>query len=661
MVDELVFNGLNARTGGYLLEPLPAPIFAKLASGAALDADELRELNMRRVLDRSTSFSVDNTDLLKNIEDVGWGVLLPHARDDEARRWEARILDALKPLLDLRKAQASAVTEARFHVFTGPQRGWRDVDTKRSWLERQGAGFGPPVPDKVPYYLLIVAPPTRIDFRPQHLLDIQHAVGRLHFDTVDEYAYYAQSVVAAERGKGLALPRTMGFFGARSPDDASTLLSSEHLVEPLADWAGTTWKDWTVERAIRDGATKEALTDWLGAGKTPSLLFTASHGMAFPRGDVLQRPHQGALLCSDWPGPVAWGKEIPQDFYLAADDLGSDARLHGLIAFNFACFGAGTPHHDSFVRQAFKDRPSELADGPFISALPQKMLAHPGGGALAVIGHVDRAWGYSFLGGRDATRQLQVFKDTFNHLVQGRPVGFAIDVFNSRYAEIAAELTDLYEDAEYTTDDPDPIELAELWTTQNDARGYVILGDPAVKLMVDRDGGGRPRMPLALTSTSPETEETIVPTGNGDDEDDTTPPMPAGHTDFGWFSKDKDEDAEGEAPGLLKRFTQEVGEKLTHAIRDLTSLEIRTFVADGRDIVDVSKLPPGELDKHATLKAYTRMAMDGDLDLLVPQQAGGSVDKALWDAHKEMVKAAQAHRMELIKAALELIKPTKKK
>ena len=118
--------------------------------------------------------------------------------------------------------------------------------------------------------------------------------------------------------------------------------------------------NWSVETLLKDQTTKARLSELLGGADTPSLFFTASHGMGFPKGDPRQLPHQGALLCQDWPGPLQSHGPISDACSFSADDLGQDASLHGLVSFHFACYGAGTPQRDDFAHQAFQQRLIEL-------------------------------------------------------------------------------------------------------------------------------------------------------------------------------------------------------------------------------------------------------------------------------------------------------------
>lgn len=483
MSDLLYFNGINGATGQYGLAATTEQLVARIKGESP--PENLPDLNKKMEMQEAIYGTVEGVDAT-DLSQAGWGVIFVF--DPAQHQKNEAIKEALSALLKLRESQAGPY----YQVFEGPKRkggGYRPGETKVSFLARNGVGAGPVDPVKgVPYYLLIVGSPADVSCRFQYQLDVQFAVGRIDFgDDLDAYAKYATSVVMAETG-GVQLPRKVSFFGVENPDDKATALSREHLVQPLYEKLSTRSDlgatGWQMDAWVRERATKAQLQRLLAGDQTPALLFTASHGMEFPQGDPRQIPHQGALLCQDWPGPNEWRQAIPQDHYLAGDDLTDEDNLMGLIAFYFACYGAGTPLWDEFSGQAPPDRRT-IAPYPFMAALPTRMLSQ---GALAVIGHVERAWGYSFFWPR-AGEQTAVFESTLASLLKGHPLGSAFDYFNERYAELSTDLTSQIDDiVGWGRVDYDSQELIGLWTANNDARGYVIVGDPAVRLPVVKTG-----------------------------------------------------------------------------------------------------------------------------------------------------------------------------
>jgi len=500
--DRLVFNGLHA-SGKYLTQLTPRQLADAALGQPQEDSEEkahqreLKDLKRRSSGEKDKNLGVQEGVDPAKIDEAGWGVVFPAVKPGTTEQKEqAAIGEALKPLLDHRRAQAGEL----FYDFSGSG-GLQPGESKRKFLARHGSGSGPVDPHKAPYYMLLVGDPEAIPFRVQYQLDVQHAVGRVHFDTVEEYANYARSVVEAEQ-KGLTLGRYAAFFGVAAQDDPATLGSSADLVDPLAAYVEQDQGDsgWQVKRFVQDRAFKSDLASLLGGDATPAFLFSASHGMGFDMDDPRMLPHQGALICQDWPGPRAWRKAINESLYFSGDDLASDACLHGLIGFFFACYGGGTPQYDDFSMQASREREA-IASRAFVAGLPRRMLGHPRGGALAVVGHVERAWSSSFLGARnaDGTRQqLSVFQSTLKRLLEGFPVGAAMEYFNGRYAELSSDLTMKIEDIKYGAD-YDAYEVAQMWTLNNDARSYAIIGDPAVRLMVGEGAEGIRREPLHLS------------------------------------------------------------------------------------------------------------------------------------------------------------------
>ncbi len=276
----------------------------------------------------------------------------------------------------------------------------------------------------------------------------------------------------------LDAPKRFTLFSVEHREDPATQRLREHLVTPLAQRFNGTATPWQLDLWGAERAYKRDLSRLLGGDATPGVLLVACHGLRGRFGAPEQRDLQGALVCQDSPGGETAGRE----HCFTAEDVPASARLHGLIAFLFACYGAGTPLGDSFPGRSSSGESLAcreiLSPRPFLASLPQALLSH---GALAVLGHVDRGWTLSFswlLQGeiQEAAANLE---EVLRRLLTGQRLGHALRPLYRRYAALAAHAAPAVERL-LAGEDVDVQDLQLLHVAINDARNFILLGDPAV-------------------------------------------------------------------------------------------------------------------------------------------------------------------------------------
>jgi hypothetical protein len=443
--------GVEADTG----ETLPPPDEARLAAAARAEPGSGAELNRRLA---SATFGAVIEINEEKLADTGWGVLF--ARDDpDADAIEAQ----LRPLLDRRAGESAG----RFKLFKGNQ-GYLPGDTAEAWLARKGVGLDLVDPEGgVPYYLLLIGGPEMIPVDFQYRLDLYWACGRLNFPAVADYGAYAANVTRYETAAG-PVARRAAMFAPQHDFDAATQLFQQFVALPISQRPPLNGFAW--ELLLGANATKTALREVLASA--PALLFTGGHGMEFAPDDARLLTTQGALVCQDWPGPGTG--PLKPDYWFGADDVPAHATAFGTIHLLFACYGGGYGATDSF-RDA-GGQPRRIANRAGFARLPQALMANPLGGPLAVIAHIDRAFAYSFQtpsGGQ----QNQGFREIMFALMLGRRVGSALDRFNLKWATVSTAIADRLRGG-----GAEDQELARLWIQRDDARNYLLFGDPAVRL-----------------------------------------------------------------------------------------------------------------------------------------------------------------------------------
>jgi hypothetical protein len=446
-----------------------APLLAtkkKRAAIASLLAGTTLPQEPDEILRRSRGLATDSAATPEQIGKQGWGVVVPEGpRGDQ-------LLKSIDPLKRFR----TQVQGSREYIYRVPHALGLDA---HAWVRDN---FESKAEDKRPRYLLVLGNPREVSLDLQRALAPLAGVGRLDFTDDTHYGSYAEKAIAAETPTRDEL-RASVYLG----DDGSpaTTSAESQLILPCMRALGELVEE-RQTRLTKHQHVRGDKTDLVKCANQADLLFTVSHGLGDKMKYDERTKMQGALLA---------GEEL-----FSGDDVEKGEFLRGGMWMMIACYGLGTPQfstYRSWIAQTHERKgladldletitAGELADdeSPFIADLPRKALANPDG-PLAIIGHMDLAWSYSYM--QDGQPRFDRLFESLRSLLRELPVGFALEKLMQQCVYASDQLASLYEherDRERgkAKEVLEPQRIPRAWMLRQDLRGYMLLGDPATRL-----------------------------------------------------------------------------------------------------------------------------------------------------------------------------------
>jgi hypothetical protein len=426
----------------------------------------------------------------------GWAVVAPEGPVGD------QLEDAIRPLIEAR-ANEQGREVLLIRVPPG-----MDTQQALQWKKDRYPSFYGEDEQQRPRYLLILGDLDQISLETQQALAADGIPGRVAFDDASTYAAYARKVLGWEREPS---PQERARALLYTVHDGSRATAEGHAQLMLPCFQRCTRSQLEGRGEFPVSAVESLGEPWPNPDellrhvgpRLPSVLLSLSHGLGPPRQQrwarAEARQRQGAMSF----GSV--GALMPED-------VATVPFLPGGMWIYFACFGAGTPsrsayHHwvEMLTQHGMEGlgpasamlRGLDEGGGGFISGLARAALANPNG-PLAILGHLDLAWSYSYEelrvhdegGARRITgsNRSQNFFHVMRKMVAGERAGAACLALGRVIDDVSRELNTRYDRRQQrgggtgSADDTDGLALGNLWMLHQDLMGYALLGDPAVRL-----------------------------------------------------------------------------------------------------------------------------------------------------------------------------------
>lgn len=419
-----------------------------------------------------------------SLVDQRWGLVVPDGPEGD------RLLALVEPLRKMREMQQDGPAL----VFRAPS-GMSPEDAACWWSDV----YCDEAIDEAdrPRYLAMLGDAHQLSWDLQQRLAADAFVGRICCPDDAGYEAYVEKVLRWERKPPADGCRAL-FHTVRDGTRATNTGYAGLMVPALEQSRlGLTKGTFNAREIVEIGGGALVSADDFVASTTlglPSMLFSMSHGIGAPRrgfpSPEAQRKLQGAMNI--------------HGTLLDAESLATRPFLPGGLWFYFACFGAGTPHVSAYhqwlgmlrdvglyggkIDAVLTSLPTE-SQQPFVAALPKALLANPEG-PLAIMGHVDLAWTFSFHDGTNARPSR--FQDIFRTIVDGKRVGAAYFELQRLFNQASVDLSTMYDSDKRaqmrgsgdTDDRARKTRRATLWMLRQDLSAYVLLGDPAANLNI---------------------------------------------------------------------------------------------------------------------------------------------------------------------------------